>query len=262
MSSTLTSPKHPIAVRLDHIASRPTTLRVNHHSLSWSGGDFTISEWKDPEGSSSEVTPMFTVTGKLASFSKRHQFLDQTGLPLFDINRKASGVTWFVRLPDEDSSREPIATIAPRWSYFKDKFDVYVSNAALNGEEVVIEARGQDIWKLRTNFYVNGSLVMTSKRTDKLMAYIPGKRPEWQVDIAKGMDLALVSPGIASTVAIYLIIHCRQQSCRSIWLNLCFIAACHLRTTQLVIPRGHRRNNPITNERIIFADIHQLVIWA
>lgn len=193
MTSTLTSPKHPIAVRLDQIASKSTTLRVNHHSLSWSGGDFTISEWNNTKGTPSEVTPLFTVSGKVASFTHRHQFLDQTGLPLFDINRKAAGVTWYVRLPDEDSSHEPIATIAPRWSYFKDKFDVYISNAAMNGEETLIEARGQDIWKLRTNFYANGSLVMTSKRTDKLMAYIPGKRPEWKVDVAKGMDLALVS---------------------------------------------------------------------
>lgn len=57
----------------------------------------------------------------------------------------------------------------------------------------MIEARGQDIWKLRTNFYVDGALVMTSKRTDKLTAYVPWKRPEWKMDVAKGVDLALVS---------------------------------------------------------------------
>ncbi|KAJ5975805.1 hypothetical protein N7481_009512 [Penicillium waksmanii] len=200
MAPTITSPKQPIAVRLDHIASRPTTLRVNRHSLSWSGGDFTISELVNAEGGSSgDTSPLFTVNGKVASFTQRHQFLDQTGLPLFDITRKAAGVTWFVRLPDEGSSREPIATIAPRWSYFKDKFDVYISNAAMNGEEILIEARGQDIWKLRTNFYANGSLVMTSKRTDKLTAYIPGKHPEWQMDVAKGIDLSL-----AAVLSVYL----------------------------------------------------------
>ncbi|KAJ5116022.1 hypothetical protein N7456_000370 [Penicillium angulare] len=186
MAPEITSPKYPIAVRPDYIASRQTTLRVNQHSLSVTGGDFTISDRADIDnGSSKDVYPLFTVNCKLASLTQRHQFLDKSGLPLFDLARKASGVTWFLRVPDEGASCESIATIAPRWSYFKDKFDVY--------------ARGLDIWKLRTNFYANGSLVMTSKRTDKILPYIPGKRPEWQVDVAKGMDLAL-----AAVLAVHL----------------------------------------------------------
>ncbi|KAJ5782540.1 hypothetical protein N7457_004314 [Penicillium paradoxum] len=200
MAPTVTSPKQPIAVRLEHIAPRSMSLRVKQHSLSWSGGDFTISEWSNDEnGSSGNPKTLFTVNGKIASLTQRHQFLDKTGLPLFDITRNLAGVTWFVKLPGGSLSCEPIVTIAPRWSYFKDKFDVYVANAAMDGKEVVIEARGQDIWKLRTNFYVNGTLVMTSKRTDKLTTYIPGKRPEWRMDVAEGMDLAL-----ASVLCVYL----------------------------------------------------------
>jgi hypothetical protein len=61
-----------------------------------------MSEWANSEGgTSAEAAPLFTVNGKIASFTQRHQFLDQTGLPLFDITRKVASVTWFVRLPDE-----------------------------------------------------------------------------------------------------------------------------------------------------------------
>jgi hypothetical protein len=54
-------------------------------------------------------------------------------------------VTFFIEIPgDED---RPLATLAPRSSVFKDKCDIYLANAAADGREVMMEVRGQDIWK-------------------------------------------------------------------------------------------------------------------
>lgn len=61
------------------------------------------------------------------------------------------------------------------------------------GREVVMEVRGQDVWKLRTNVYADGKLVMSLKRGNRYAIYIPGKNPEWVVDVAERVDLSIVS---------------------------------------------------------------------
>ncbi|KAE8132833.1 hypothetical protein BDV38DRAFT_287429 [Aspergillus pseudotamarii] len=190
MALTPTTLKQPIAIRPEHIASCPTTIRVKQHSKSWSGGDFTISTC---EGKAGSVTKLFSVHGDFGSLSQRRHFRDSSGLPLFELHRKKSGVTWFVHLPGDKSDAEPIATIATKWSAFKDKFDVHMRNAAAGGEDTVIEVRGQDIWKVKTHVYSNGALVMIAKLTDLLSVYVPGKRPEWELTVAKGLDLSLAS---------------------------------------------------------------------
>ena len=71
---------------------------------------------------------------------------------------------------------------------------VSVKNAAAaDGEEVTLCVEGQDIWKQRTNVYLGDKVVMTAKRTDKLSPYLPGKKVEWSVHVASGMDLSLAS---------------------------------------------------------------------
>lgn len=88
---------------------------------------------------------LFTVDGRFTSWSQRRVFRDATGLPLFNLHRKSTGVTFFIEIPgDED---RPLATLAPRSSVFKDKCDIYLANAAADGREVMMEVRGQDIWK-------------------------------------------------------------------------------------------------------------------
>ncbi|KAF7590290.1 hypothetical protein BBP40_003027 [Aspergillus hancockii] len=190
MASIPTTLKQPIALRPEHLASCPSTIRVKQHSKSWSGGDFTISTYPS-EGSS--ATKLFSVDGDFGSLSQRRHFRDSSGLPLFELHRKKSGVTWFVHLPGDNSDAEPIAAIATKWSAFKDKFDVHIKNAAVNGEDTVLEVRGQDIWKVKTHVYHNGALAMTAKLTDVLSVYVPGKRPEWELTVAEGMDLSLAS---------------------------------------------------------------------
>ncbi|GLA67480.1 hypothetical protein AtubIFM56815_005966 [Aspergillus tubingensis] len=190
MVSTPTTLKKPIGIRPEHIAARLTIIRIKQHSKSWSGGDFTISTRQSEAGSPNEL---FSVDGDFGSWSQRRHFLDSSGLPLFELHRKKSGVTWFVHLPGENHDAEPIATIATKWCVFKDKFDVHIKNAAAASEDTVLEVRGRDIWKVKTHVCNNVALVMIAELKDMLSVYLPGKRPEWELTVAEGFDQSLAS---------------------------------------------------------------------
>ncbi|KAF2142810.1 uncharacterized protein K452DRAFT_297342 [Aplosporella prunicola CBS 121167] len=197
--------KQPIAIRPEHIATSPTRLRVKQRDNALHSGDFSISKEEtsfsggaNNAGASTEApqpSKLFTVDGKLLSVSQRRIFYDASSLPLFEVCRKALGTTWYVQVPGagRDGADLRLAELAPRFSAFKDNLDLYVRNAAADGEDAFLEVRGQDIWKLRTNVYVDGKPVMTVKRTDKLAVYVLGKHLEWVVDVAEGMDLSLAS---------------------------------------------------------------------
>ncbi|KAH8697147.1 tubby C-terminal-like domain-containing protein [Talaromyces proteolyticus] len=191
MAPALDQIKQPIGLRPEHVAASPTSIRVKMHggASSLAASDFTVTTDDSTPGST--PTKLFSVDGHAVSWQRRRKFRDASDLPLFELARKKVGVTWFVYLPEDNG--EPIATLAPKWSALKDKLNVFIRNAAHQGEQVELEVRGQDIWKLRTNIYMNGSLIMTCKRTDKFAAYIPGKGLEWKVDVAQGVDVSLGS---------------------------------------------------------------------
>lgn len=195
MAPSVSNLKQPIALRSEYTVSDPTSIRVKQHSLSLSGGEFTVFKCEPDQSPGLEDSPeLLSVTGKVASFHQRRHFQDPSGLPLFELSNKSLGGTRFVNLPGGGGAgSDPIAIFTPRFDWHKDKFDLYVKNAAANGEEALLEVRGQDVYKLRTNVWANGALVMTVKRTDRYAPYIPLKRPEWQVDVGAGMDLSLVS---------------------------------------------------------------------
>ncbi|KAE8364899.1 tubby C-terminal-like domain-containing protein [Aspergillus caelatus] len=204
MTSTLTPLKQPIALRTEYITSHPTTIRVKQHSNSWSGGDFTIT--KCPTDESPLAEKLFTVDGDFKSISQRRYFQDASGLPLFEIAHKRLGVTWFVHLPGgrENTSSPPIATIVPQWHALKDKFDVHLNNAAADGEETILEVRGQDVFKSKTHVYHKGALVTTIKLKDMVSVYIPGKRPAWELEVAEGMDMSLAAIiGVVLATVLY-----------------------------------------------------------
>lgn len=211
MATELALLKQPIALRPEHIASAPTTLRIKHANRT--GVDYKVTTVAPEAGSSSkgsESPVLFTVDGEFTSWSQRRIFRDAIGLPLFNLRRKAAGVTFFIEIPgDED---RPLATLAPRSSVFKDKCDIYLANAAADGEEVMLEVRGQDIWKKWTHVYFNGALVMKTKLADMVAVYVPGKRISWEAEVAEGMDLSLVylsiSYGSPVTDALTGIGHC------------------------------------------------------
>ncbi|EAW14974.1 uncharacterized protein ACLA_003870 [Aspergillus clavatus NRRL 1] len=192
MTPGLTPLKQPIALRTEYLASNTTKIRVKQHSIRWSSGNFTVST-VPTDGSPAET--LFTIDGDFGSWSQRRHVQDASGLPLFEISRKKLGVTWFVHLPGskERDNAQPIATIVPQWHALKDKFDIHFKNAAGGDADLVLNVRGQDIWKCKTHVYHGDVLVMTSKLADMVSVYIPGKGPNWELEVAEGMDLSLAS---------------------------------------------------------------------
>lgn len=186
MSSNLAMLKQPVAIRPDHICSQHTVLRVRQHCLSWSLGDFTVTDTTSVEDSATPKT-LFTVDGKIASWTQRRAVRDASGLPIYDMRRKNVGATWYVELP---GGSEPMVTLAPRRNNLKDKLDVYVHGE----EEVLLEVRGLDVWKKKTEVYLNDLLVMEVELVNLLSAYVPFfKDNQWNVRVAQGMDASLVS---------------------------------------------------------------------
>ncbi|KAL4922572.1 tubby C-terminal-like domain-containing protein [Aspergillus aurantiobrunneus] len=200
--------KHPLALRPEYAASSTTVIKVDQHSASWSSGNFTITDHQT-------AATLFKVSGEFASFTQRRHFRDASGLPLFELSREKMGMKWYLHLPGEKSRKvkekespfaspaatKPIATFVPKYSAFKDKFDMHARNAAsdTDAEEITLAIRGQNAWKSRTHVYHRGHLVMTVQMTNLVAPYIPGKRPTWEAVVAEGMDLSL-----ASVVAVFL----------------------------------------------------------
>ena len=90
--------------------------------------------------------------------------------------------------------------VASRWDSVRYKFDLYIKNAAIAGDEdrkgkgnekeVKLKVRGQDIIRSRTNVYFDGRVVMVTTRIDWYASYT---EMECKVEVAKGLDLSLVS---------------------------------------------------------------------
>ncbi|KAI5361610.1 Putative tubby-like protein [Septoria linicola] len=177
MTPELTAIKFPIAIRTEHIVTQQTTFRIQQHGKGLNSGNFTIFEPDDKSTgnkSGSNATPqqpLLQVDGKYGKLDERRSFSDASGLPLFELYHKAMGVTCML----------------------KDNMDVSVRSAVPGEVDIVLQVRGQDIWKQRTNVYLGDKVIMTTKRTDKLSVYLPGKKLEWDVEIAAGMDISLAS---------------------------------------------------------------------
>lgn len=185
--AALASLKAPIGIRPDYIATEPTTLRVLQHGKALKSGQYTISR----ETSNGELQTLFTVDGSALSWTQRRPFRNAEGLPMFDLYRAKAGVTFFIELPGGD--QRPIVTFEKRFSWVKDKLDIHIANVVDGGQEVVLNLRGQDVWKLSTEVCYKGTPVVRTKVKDPLALYVPGKKVEWEVQVAAGMDVSLVS---------------------------------------------------------------------
>ncbi|KXT15025.1 hypothetical protein AC579_7758 [Pseudocercospora musae] len=188
--------KAPIALRNEHIVDKQTAFRVQQHGKGLHSGNFTIFYPNNVENTETPAEPqtLFTVEGKYGILQERRSFRDASGLPLFHLYHKPIGVTWYIELPGGNDTA--IARLAPNFSLFKDNMEVHIKNAAPSTHQeydVTLQVRGQDIWKQRTNVYLGEKIVMTAKRTDKLSTYLPGRKIEWDVNVAAGMDLSLAS---------------------------------------------------------------------
>lgn len=201
MATGLAALKYPVAISSDFARHTSTTVWVKQHAKSWSAGDFTISADKDGSSKSAkDAEHLFSVEGKWASWSQKRSFTDASGNPVYEMYREKNGRTWYVETAGPTRTL-PVVKLQPLPRALKDKVDVHVLNKAANGDEAVLEVRGEDVWKKNTTVYLSGAVVMTARRTDTLSVYVPWKRPEWKVEVAPGLDISLVRlPSLDSLV--------------------------------------------------------------
>ena len=185
--SDLAALKQPLAIRTDCITPHRTTLHVKQ-DRSWSNGDFTA---RNADG-----VIILSCDGKLWSNSARKEFKDASGLPLFSLRSSwfSMSKAWRVELPGDGHM---IMAVRPRWSLGKVKLDCTFNNVVPGGEgqEVTLEVRRQDSQTLVTHIRRGESKVASVRR----MFDDGGKganwlfKPQYEVDVAEGMDMALVS---------------------------------------------------------------------
>lgn len=184
--------KEPIAIRTDCIAAHRTTIYVKQ-DRSWSNGNFTA---KTADGSL-----ILSCDGKVLSNSARKQFTNASGLPLFSLRSSwfSMSKAWTLELPGDG---HVIMAVRPCWSLGRVKLDCTFTNAASNdgGQKVTLKVRGQDIQHLVTDISCRETKVASVKRIHD----DGGKRPqfffkpEYEIEVAQGMDTALVGYSLTS----------------------------------------------------------------
>lgn len=172
----LTTLERPICMIPNHVATQATTLRIKHHTK----GGFTATD-----GSASKT--LYNVDSR-KGIGPRRVFQDADGKSILEMRRDLTGNETCVGVPKDHSL--PVAVIAPRATLLKDKVDVYVKDAGL---EIRLEVRGQDVWKRNTYVYRGDELVMQVRLVNYATSYVPFSSNEWDVSVAEGMDLLLVS---------------------------------------------------------------------
>lgn len=193
MGPPLASLERSIAIHPEHIVPGPATFYVKQHNPVASGGSYTVRTCPSSSvrPAAEDTTKLFSVAGNAGSWRQRRRFADASGRPLFELYRKRAGVTWFIKPPGDTTA--PIATLAPRWDFAKDKVDVHFRNAGADDGEMVLMVRGKNIYKVEVNVYHGETLVMRTTVLNSWAFYLPWQKPEWKVGVAEGMDLSLVS---------------------------------------------------------------------
>jgi hypothetical protein len=105
---SLQKPLHPIAIRLEQIASSEILLYVRPKCDGQSASNYTIRN--DTDGST-----VFTVTGQKSGLCAGREFRDTSGLPLFELHKVvAFKRPWRVRLPGADKKDDLIKVSTKR----------------------------------------------------------------------------------------------------------------------------------------------------
>lgn len=128
---------------------------------------------------------------RIGGLSPKRVFHDAANGTILDMRRYHGANETYVGVPNDNAL--PAAVIAPRTTRLKDKVDVYVKNAMQDGQEVKLEVRGQDFWKKNTYVYCGDNLVMQIRFVNYATSYVPFSSNQWDVAVAKGVDLLLVS---------------------------------------------------------------------
>jgi hypothetical protein len=184
MSPMVATLGEPIYILKDHIAPEPVNLRAKHHGK----GGFTFTT-SSTGGAPSEV--ISTANSKIGSSAPRRLIRDATGNGILELWRNAVGDESYISRPTGASL--PLAIVAPRVTAVKDKVDVYVKSSTQGNEETKLEVRGQDIWKRNTLVYHGNDLVMRMKIVNYVTSFVPFSGNRWDVVVAQGFDLSLMS---------------------------------------------------------------------
>lgn len=195
----LTQPDRPLQLstkaRLSETLQTITVKQVDH---SPTARDYTITS-----GDSSNIgEELFTVSGLKSHKSFQRNFIDAaTGEVLFELRRTPNSTknAWFIETPDPE--RQTVLTADMLWSWAHVKVDVRLQNQSSTPEEVKLEVRGQDAKYVATDVLLEGqTIVKVKKVTGSTLPAIPflnsnraGRRDTWEVQVAAGVDLALVS---------------------------------------------------------------------
>jgi hypothetical protein len=183
MSSMLASLDEPLYIHKDYVASEPTTLRAKHNSK----GGFTFS--KTPENGPPEI--LFEVDSRSSLKAPRRVINNASGRAILELWRNHVGNDSYVGIPN--IAALPLATVAPRPTKVKDVVDVYAKNAARANERTKLEVRGQDIWKRNTCVYRGDDLIMQVRFVNYITSCVPFSSNQWDLVVARGFDLSLVS---------------------------------------------------------------------
>ena len=183
----------PLCTLKDHIAPKSTTLRAKHNTK----GGFTFTKTSEGTGPGAPPPPetLFTVSSRSSLSAPRRVIHNaSSGKPFLELWRNHVGDDSYIGVPN--SAALPLATVAPRPTKLKDKADVYVKNASRGGDEVKLEVRGQDVWKRNTCVYFGDEVVVQVRFVNYVTSYVPFASNQWDVVVAEGFDLALVSEGL------------------------------------------------------------------
>lgn len=183
MSYMLAPLDESLYILKDYVASEPITLRAKHNGK----GEFTFS--KIPESGPPEI--LFTVDSRSSLKASQRAINDASGQQILEIWKNHVGDDSYIGIPNIASL--PLATVAPRPTKVKDKIDVYAKNGARADEETKLEVRGQDVWKRDTCVYRGDDIVVQMRLVRYITTCVPFSSNQWDVVVAKGFDLSLVS---------------------------------------------------------------------
>ncbi|KAK5136747.1 hypothetical protein LTR08_002043 [Meristemomyces frigidus] len=207
--------KGPIAIRPQYIVQdENTVLHVKENNYSLARRDFTVRK--------ANGQTLMTVSGKTLSVNLQREFLDASGLPLFELRKRqypkklSSSAGWSLALPGSEPGQDyddvlsatfksfwvhpkldiKLKNLAPPQHMLRDTADSAVDLADSYHENVLLQVRGQDSARLTTHVMCEGRKVIHIRRqsdelTESVYPHGFGYKPEWEVTVARGVDVAL-----------------------------------------------------------------------
>lgn len=179
----------PLGICPAHISTEPKTLRMKQTSSKSSSGGYTIT---DATGNSI----LYTSDKKSSGWDSCRSLYDPNGVRLFDLDY--SRQFWSIKLPDQDG--DPVATIFRREYPDGDYIGIRFIDST-SGRDVTLSVRAKFTVKKDDHcatskdacIYIDDTLVVQTKMVNRYTARVPFKANEWELSVAQGMDLSLVS---------------------------------------------------------------------